>query len=119
ALEPVDARDPVADRQHGAGLGDVDLAVVLLDLALEDVGDFAGLDVHQFPLDRVSRSCWSCVRRLPSNTTLPTDATTPPISEGSTATSSSTLRPVRAASALWRRSRCASSSGAAAVTRAL
>jgi hypothetical protein len=45
-LQAVDARDPVADREHGAGLRDVDLAVVLLDLALQDVGDLAGLDVH-------------------------------------------------------------------------
>ena len=74
-LEAVDARDAVADREHGAGLGDVDLAVVLLDLALEDVGDLAGLDVHRtpiVPLARVARSWRSCVRRLPSKTTSPT-----------------------------------------------
>ena len=36
-LEAEDARDAVADREHRAGLGDVDLAIVVLDLALEDV----------------------------------------------------------------------------------
>jgi putative two-component system response regulator len=46
-METVDACDAVTDRQHGAGLGDVDLAIVVLDLALQDVGDLTGLDVHQ------------------------------------------------------------------------
>ena len=46
-------------------------------------------------------------------------ATAPPISDGSTATSSSTRRPVRAASARSSRSRCSLASGAAEVTRAL
>src|SRR5262249_34506589 len=46
-IEAVDARDAVADREHGARLGDVDLAPVLLDLALQDVGDFGRLDVER------------------------------------------------------------------------
>jgi hypothetical protein len=41
-LQAVDAGDAVTDREHGAGLGHVDLAAVLLDLALQDVGDFTG-----------------------------------------------------------------------------
>ncbi len=46
-LETVYAGDTVTDREHGPGFGDVDLAVVVLDLALQDVGDFARLDVHR------------------------------------------------------------------------
>ena len=45
-VETVDARDAVAGAQHGAGLGDIDLAIVVLDLPLEDVGDLSGLDIH-------------------------------------------------------------------------
>ncbi len=55
-LETVDARDAVAERQHGAGLGDVDLAAVLLDLALQDVGDLTGLDVHSLRSSPILRS---------------------------------------------------------------
>src|SRR5262249_7677629 len=44
AVEPEDARDAVADREHGPRLRDVDLAVVLADLALQDVGDLTRLD---------------------------------------------------------------------------
>ena len=47
ALESVHARDAVSDGQDRPCLGDVDLAVVLLDLALEDVGDFTRLDIHR------------------------------------------------------------------------
>ena len=46
-VEAVDARDAVTRGQHGAGLGDVDLAIVVADLALQDVCDLAGLDVHE------------------------------------------------------------------------
>ena len=41
-LEAVDARDAVADLQHGADLGEVRLDVVLLDPGLEDRGDLFG-----------------------------------------------------------------------------
>ena len=45
-LEAVDACDAVTGRQHGARLRDVDLAIVVADLSLQDVGDLARLDVH-------------------------------------------------------------------------
>ena len=38
-LEAVDARDPVADLEHGADLGEIGLDVVLLDPLLQDRGD--------------------------------------------------------------------------------
>ena len=39
ALEPVDARDAVADLEHGADLGEVGLDGEILDALLEDGGD--------------------------------------------------------------------------------
>jgi len=45
-FEPVDARDTVADREHGPRLCDVDLAIVLLDFAPQDIGNFGRLDVQ-------------------------------------------------------------------------
>ena len=54
-VQAVDARDAVAHGKHVAGLGHVDVAAVVLDLALEDVGDLAGLDVHRsVPLRQVA-----------------------------------------------------------------
>ena len=46
-VEAVDAGDAVADRQHLADLGDLGLLAEILDLLLEDRGDFGGADVHQ------------------------------------------------------------------------
>ena len=46
-LQPVQARDPVGDRQHGADLGQFGAAAVEpLDAALEDGGDLVGVDLH-------------------------------------------------------------------------
>jgi hypothetical protein len=54
-VQAVDTRDPIAHGEHVAGLGHVDVAAVVLDLALEDVGDLAGLDVHRsVPLREVA-----------------------------------------------------------------
>ena len=46
AVEAVDAGDAVADGEDGAGLGDVDLLVVVLDLLADDPADLFGADVH-------------------------------------------------------------------------
>ena len=46
-VEAVDARDAVADRKHLADLRDLGLLAEILDLLLEDRGDFCGADVHQ------------------------------------------------------------------------
>ena len=45
-VEAVDAGDAVADRQHLADLGDLGLGAEILDLLLQDRGDFGGADVH-------------------------------------------------------------------------
>ena len=45
-LEAVDARDPVADLEHGADLGEIGLDVVLLDPLLQDRGDLFGSELH-------------------------------------------------------------------------
>ena len=45
-VEAVDAGDAVADRQHLADLGDLGLLAEILDLLLEDGGDFSGADIH-------------------------------------------------------------------------
>src|SRR6185295_13540556 len=45
-VEPVNARDAVADRQHGPDLGDFGLGAEARDLVADDLGDFSGADVH-------------------------------------------------------------------------
>ncbi len=45
-VEAVDARDAVADRQHLADFGDLGLLAEILDLILENCGNFSGADVH-------------------------------------------------------------------------
>ena len=52
AGEAVDAGDAVGLRQHGAGLGDVDLLAVVLDLVADDAADLVGADVHVLRLQR-------------------------------------------------------------------
>ena len=68
AGEAVDARDAVAGGEHGAGLGDRDLLVVVLDLLADDVADLCGADIHgRRPyLESSSRRVRSWVRREPS-----------------------------------------------------
>ena len=46
ARQAVDARDAVAGGEHGAGLRDRDLLVVVLDLLADDVADLFGADIH-------------------------------------------------------------------------
>ena len=46
-VEAVDAGDAVADGQHLADFGDLGLLAEILDLVLEDRGNFRGADVHQ------------------------------------------------------------------------
>ena len=97
-LEAVDARDAVADRQHGADLGQLGgLVVEPLDAALEDGGDLVGLDLHgqAVPLATCLRRFSRRLRMEASRTELPTWSTRPPRMSGSTSLVSSTLRPVR------------------------
>ncbi len=46
-VEAVDAGDAVADRQHLADLGDFGFLAEILDLVLENCGNFRGADIHQ------------------------------------------------------------------------
>ena len=57
-VEAVDARDAVADRQHLADFADFRFGAEILDFALQDGGDFGGLDIHFSVLSwrRASRS---------------------------------------------------------------
>ena len=57
ARQAVHARDAVARGQHGAGLGDLHLLVVVLDLLLDDVADLGGADVHGGFLTNVGDAC--------------------------------------------------------------
>ena len=68
ARQAVHARDSVTGREHGAGLGDRDLLVVVLDLLADDVGNLCGANIHDaLPyLLSSSRRLRSWVRREPS-----------------------------------------------------
>ena len=48
--QSVDVGDPVADVQHRAHFADVQLALVLLDLFLDDRGNFVSIESHRVPL---------------------------------------------------------------------
>ena len=45
-VEAVDAGDAVADRQHLADFGDFGFLAEILDLRLQDGGNFGGADIH-------------------------------------------------------------------------
>src|SRR3989449_8181213 len=117
-LEPVDARDAVADLDDAADLLQVHLRLVARELLPDDLADLSGLD-HPCPLTTRSRSRASWPSRLPSTRRLPISATNPPRSAPSTASSSTTCLPPRTrlnrpASAV----RSPSASGVAVRTRA-
>ena len=85
-VEAVDARDAVADRQHLADLGDLGFGAEILDLLLEDRGDFRGLDIHVV-LQAPFIACVSRASLALSEESIwrePTLTTSPPISDGST-----------------------------------
>src|SRR5262249_43329746 len=90
-VEPVGARDAVADRQHLADFRDLGFLAEVLDLLLEDRGDFSGADVHQ------ETSFIAClielilVRSELSTMRLPSFTTSPPMIEGSTLTAICTV----------------------------
>src|SRR5262249_26251914 len=92
-LEPIHAGDPVAYLDGAADLGEVGLAPELMDLASNDLADLAGLDHAAPPAPLVMRSLraasWPAM--LMSRTRLPTSATNPPRSAGSTSVSNRTV----------------------------
>src|SRR3989449_338632 len=91
-LEPVDARDAVADLDDAADLLQVHLRLVARELLPDDFADLSGLD-HPCPLTSRSRNRASWPSRLPSTRRLPISATNPPRSAPSTASSSTTCLP--------------------------
>ena len=100
-VEAVDAGDAVADGQHLSDFGNLGLLAEILDLVLEDRGNFRGADVHQ-PASR-TRSRISARRpRCPKSDRCSQWATASPAS-----TVSITSRPAkwsnsRTAPAAWR-----------------
>ena len=57
AGEAVDAGDAVAGREHGAGLGDRDLLVEVLDLLADDLADLFGANLHGGFLSSLCCAC--------------------------------------------------------------
>src|SRR4030095_11213771 len=92
-VQAVDAGDAVAHRQHGSDLGDISLVAEILDLLLENAGDFGGADFH-YPTPFIA-SCSFCsfVFTDPSIMRLPTRTISPPSRLGSTFISIETLTP--------------------------
>ena len=83
-VEAVDAGDAVADAEHFADFADLRFGAEILDLALQDGGNFSGLDIHfQFPF-MAARKPSSLVRSEESIMREPTLTTRPPSREGST-----------------------------------
>ncbi len=95
-LEPVDARDAVAELQHGADLGEVRLDVELLDPLAQDRRDLFGrsfIRSNSLSLRARWRSRSSRPRTLASSLIDPAWRTMPPIRSGSTVRVACTSRP--------------------------
>ena len=105
-VEAVDAGDAVADGEHPADLRDLGLLAEVLDLLLEDRGDFSGLDRH-YPTSFMTFCRLASLERIEvSIIREPTLTTRPPIRLSSTVTSSLTSLPtlslsVAASASVW------------------
>src|SRR5450631_2211633 len=118
-VEAVDAGNAVADGQHLSDFGNLSLLAEILDLVLEDRGNFRGADVHQ-PASFIAFLIeLSLVRSELSTIRLPSLTTRPPMIEGSTFTLSATSLPDTDFSAVLRASRFLSLSFSATVTSAV
>src|SRR5216684_4024629 len=93
-VEAVDAGNAVADGQHLSDFGNLSLLAEILDLILEDRGNFRGADVHQPASFIACLIELSLVRSELSTMRLPSLSTSPPMMEGSTFTLSATSLPV-------------------------
>src|SRR6202035_5136332 len=118
-VEAVDAGNAVADGQHLSDFGNFSLLAEILDLVLEDRGNFRGADVHQPASFIACLIELSLVRSELSTMRLPSLTTSPPMIEGSTFTLSATSLPVTDFSAVFRASRFLSLSFSATVTSAV
>ena len=107
-LQAVDAADAVGDRQHGPDLGEIGArGVEALDPALEDRGDFVGLDLHVTVSGSLRRGaqptpCATCLRSCSRRFLIEASrievarpaATIPPRMSGSTGWSSRSCCPL-------------------------
>src|SRR6266849_5108819 len=118
-VEAVDAGDAVADGQHLSDFGNLSLLAEILDLVLEDRGNFRGADVHQPASFIACLIELSLVRSELSTMRLPSLTTRPPMIEESTLTLSATSLPVTDFSAVLRASRFLSLRVSATVTSAV
>src|SRR4051794_40842769 len=118
-VEAVDAGDAVAHGQHLSDFGNLGLLAEILDLVLQDRGNFRGADVHQPASFIACLIELSLVRSELSTMRLPSLTTSPPMMEESTFTLSATSLPVIDFSAVFRASRFLSLSGSATVTSAV
>src|ERR1700704_3000925 len=118
-VEAVDAGNAVADGQHLSDFGNLSLLAEILDLVLEDRGNFRGADVHQPASFIACLIELSLVRSELSTMRLPSLTTSPPMIDGSIFTLSATSLPVTDFSAVLRASRFLSLSFSATVTSAV
>src|SRR5881227_372914 len=118
-VEAVDAGDAVADGQHLSNFGNLGLLAEILDLVLQDRGNFRGADVHQLASFIACLIELSLVRSELSTMRLPSLTTSPPMMEGSIFTLSATSLPVTDFSDVFSASRFFSLSCSATVTSAV
>src|SRR4029434_8493668 len=118
-VQTIDAGDTVTDGQHLSDFGNLSLLAEILDLVLEDRGNFRGADVHQPASFIACLIELSLVRSELSTMRLPSLTTRPPMMEGSTFTLSATSLPVTVVSAAFSASRFLSLSCSATVTSAV
>src|SRR6516165_1027227 len=117
-VETEHAGDAVAHRQHLADLAHLGLLAEVLDLLLEDRGDFGGADVHQETSFMACLSERSLVRKDESTMRLPSLTMRPPMIAGSILTATCTSRAVTERSACVMLASCASLGASASVTSA-
>src|SRR5579862_758393 len=119
-VEAVGARDAVADGEHLTDFRDFGFLAEVLDLVLEDGGNFCGANVHQRASFIAILIALSLVRSDVSTMRLPTLTISPPMIAGSILTSKSiSLPPVADLSALFSASIFLSLSCSATVTCAV
>ena len=95
-VEAVDVGDAVADREHLADFRDLGLLAEVLDLLLENGGDFRRADIHYRASFIACLIALSLVRSELSTMRLPSFTTSPPMMAGSILISRSTSLPLTA-----------------------
>src|SRR6202042_3102807 len=99
--------------------GDLGLLAEILDLLLENGGDFRGADIHYLASFIACLIALSLVRSEVSTMRLPSLTTSPPMMAGSTLIARSTSLPLTDLSAERSASRCSCLSCSATVTSAM